>query len=51
MKRAFAMFMLSVMFVIPAGAAYACNHDILCPDQWIWSDLEGTCVEDTPPGM
>jgi len=28
-----------------AGVANACNHDILCPDQWVWSDAEGTCVE------
>jgi len=46
MKYAFSLFMLSAAPAISVGAAYACNHDIQCPDNWVWSDGEGTCVED-----
>ena len=46
MKHAFALFMLAALLVIPLGAASACGHDILCPVKWVWSDAEGTCVED-----
>ena len=48
MKHAFALFMLSALLIIPFSAAYACNHDILCPEKWVWSDAEGTCVEAEP---
>ncbi len=51
MKRAFALIMVSAALVISLRAAYACNHDILCPVQWVWSDAERTCVEATPPTM
>ena len=33
-----------------AGAALACSHDIQCPDKWVWSDKEGTCVEADEQG-
>ena len=46
MRFAFALFMLTTLSVLSGGAAFACNHDILCPDNWVWSDGEGTCVED-----
>jgi len=46
MKYAFALLVLSAVSAITVGAAHACNHDILCPDNWVWSDGEGTCVED-----
>ncbi len=46
MKYALAIFLLSTVSVISVGTAYACNHDILCPVNWVWSDSEGTCVED-----
>ncbi|MCH8239665.1 MAG: hypothetical protein IIB62_06375 [Proteobacteria bacterium] len=51
MKRAFASIMVSAALVISLRAAYACNHAILCPDQWVWPDAEGTCVEAVPPTM
>lgn len=28
-----------------AGAVLACDQDIFCPDTWVWSDSEGTCVK------
>lgn len=34
---------------IGAGVSRACNHDILCPEGWAWSDKEGTCVEAPLP--
>lgn len=46
MKYAFALFVLSAVSAITVGAAHACNHDIQCPDNWVWSDNEGACVED-----
>jgi len=51
MKHAFAVFILSAALFLSLRVAYACNHDILCPDQWVWSDAEGTCVEAGPPIM
>ncbi|MFQ5625622.1 MAG: hypothetical protein ACE5FM_03095 [Methyloligellaceae bacterium] len=47
MKHAVALFMLCAAIIISLSAAYACNHDILCPEKWVWSDAEGTCVEDS----
>ncbi len=47
MKHALALLMLSAVSALSIGAAYACNHDILCPVKWVWSDGEGTCIEDT----
>jgi hypothetical protein len=46
MRHVFALFVLTALSVLSVGAAYACNHDILCPDNWVWSDGEGTCVEE-----
>jgi hypothetical protein len=40
----------SVLLAAGVGAVFACNHDILCPDDWVWSDDEGTCVEAPEPG-
>ena len=48
MKHAFALFILSAALVISLRATYACNHDIECPEKWVWSDAEGTCVEAAP---
>jgi hypothetical protein len=47
MKHSFALILLSAILGLSAGAAYACDYDILCPTKWVWSDAEGTCVEDT----
>lgn len=46
MKHAFALFVLFAVSALSIGAAYACAHDILCPTHWVWSDGEGTCIED-----
>ncbi|MEE9587066.1 MAG: hypothetical protein V3V97_03485 [Hyphomicrobiaceae bacterium] len=46
MKHAIALLVLSVVSAFSTSAAYACNHDILCPVNWVWSDGEGTCIED-----
>ncbi len=45
MKHALALLLFCTSTTLSA-AVYACNHDILCPTQWVWSDAEGTCVED-----
>ncbi len=47
MKHAIALLVLSAVSAFSTSAAYACNHDILCPVKWVWSDGEGTCIEDT----
>ena len=46
MKYVFAIILLSTLSVISVGTAHACMHDIMCPVNWVWSDSEGTCVED-----
>jgi hypothetical protein len=45
MKHAIALLVLSTVSAFSTSAAYACNHDILCPVKWVWSDGEGTCIE------
>ena len=37
---------LTCVSIALGSAAYACDQDILCPANWVWSDDEGTCVED-----
>lgn len=42
--------MMATVLAIGIGAAHACSHDIYCPEKWVWSDSEGTCVE-APTGI
>lgn len=35
------LFMLCFLVV---GKAVACD-DVECPQKWVWSDAEGTCIE------
>lgn len=48
MKTAFLLIIALVAFAATPSSSLACNHDILCPDSWVWSDEEGTCVEAEP---
>lgn len=50
MKLIVTMVTVSAVLAAGIGSVYACNHDILCPDDWVWSDDEGTCVEAPEPG-
>ena len=45
MKHAIVIGLVAASFAI-GSAAFACNHDIMCPVNWVWSDDEGTCVEE-----
>lgn len=33
-----------ILAACAGGVALACDADIMCPDNWIWSDREGTCI-------
>ena len=48
MKTSHFLLLLLALLSVRAGTAYACSHDILCPEKWVWSDAEGTCVEADP---
>lgn len=45
MKYAAAIMFMIASFAV-GSAAFACHHDITCPAKWVWSDAEGTCVEN-----
>lgn len=51
MKRFAVLAVLALVAGINIGAAFACNHDILCPTGWVWSDNEGSCIEASEPTM
>ncbi len=51
MKQTFLLLLFISALAAGAGRVYACNHDILCPEKWVWSDAEGTCVEAEPGTM
>lgn len=49
MKRLLVLVLFAAAVGSNIAAAYACNHDILCPTGWVWSDKEGSCVETARP--
>ncbi len=34
---------------VAMGRGLACDQDIFCPDGWMWSDNEGSCIEAPQP--
>ena len=49
MRKFAVLTVLAIATGVNIGAAFACNHDVLCPVSWVWSDREGTCVEAPDP--
>lgn len=51
MRMLLALTFSTIIAATTVGAVFACDEDILCPDRWVWSDKEGTCVEAPLPSL
>lgn len=49
--RAFFAVMITALMItgLTIISSLACDQDIFCPDGWMWSDNEGSCIDAPRP--